>query len=109
MYTGIRRPLYELLVRLLGRGLTRNPAARNDFVASAEAALNHDAGDRLGQIRARTLVIGGAEDRLFPASVQKDTARRIPGASLRLIQGTGHGAFDERKREFDGAVKGFCR
>jgi len=109
MYTGFRRPLYELLVRLLGNALTRNPAARNDFVVSAEAALNHDADDRLGNIRARTLGLGGAEDRLFPASIQNDTAGRIPGASLRLIQGVGHGAFDERKGEFDEAVEGFCR
>ena len=109
MYTGVRRPLYEIIVRLLGRALTRNPAARNDFVVSAEAALNHDADERLGEIRARTLVLGGAEDRLFPAPVQNDTAKRIPGASLRLIEKTGHGAFDERKGEFDRAVKGFCR
>jgi len=109
MYTGIRRPLYELLARLLGRALTRNPVARNDFVVSAEAALNHDADERLGEIRTRALVLGGAEDRLFPAPVQKDTAARIPGASSQLIQGVGHGAFDERKAEFDGAVKGFCR
>lgn len=107
MYTGIRRPLYELLARLLGGAMVRSPAAREDFIVSAEASLNHDATNRLESIEARTLVIGGAQDRLFPAPLQGDTAERIPGASLRLIEGAGHGAFDERKRDFDAAVKEF--
>jgi pimeloyl-ACP methyl ester carboxylesterase len=109
MYTGVRRPLYDLLARLLGGAAVRNPAAREDFVVSAEAALNHDADDRLEAIEARTLVVGGAQDRIFPASLQSDTAGRIPGAAVRLIEGVGHGAFDERKRDFDAAVKDFIR
>ena len=109
MYTGVRRPLYDLLARLLGGAVVRNPAAREHFVVSAEAALNHNADDRLEAIGARTLVVGGAQDRIFPASLQNDTAERIPGASLRLIEGAGHGAFDERKRDFDAAVLGFIR
>jgi pimeloyl-ACP methyl ester carboxylesterase len=109
MYTGVRRPLYDLLARLLGGAVVRNPAAREDFVVSAEAALNHDADDRLEAIGARTLVVGGAQDRIFPESLQRDTAERIPGAAVRLIEGVGHGAFDERKRDFDAAVKGFIR
>jgi pimeloyl-ACP methyl ester carboxylesterase len=105
MYTGIRRPLYEILARLLGGAMVRSPVAREDFIVSAEASLDHDATDRLGAIKSRTLVVGGAQDRLFPSSLQYDTAERIPGAALRLIEGVGHGAFDERKRDFDAAVK----
>ncbi len=107
MYAGIRRPLYEILARLLGGAVVRNPSAREDFVVSAQAALNHDADDSLGAIAARALVVGGARDRLFPATLQNDTAGRIPGATIRLIEGVGHGAFDERKRDFDASVKGF--
>ena len=107
MYTGMRRPLYELLARLLGGVMVRSTAAREDFAVSAEASLNHDATDRLKAIEARTLVVGGAQDRLFPGPLQGDTAKRISGATLRLIEGAGHGAFDERKRDFDAAVKQF--
>ena len=107
MYTGLRRPLYELLARLIGGAAVRNPAAREDFIASAAASLNHDAADKLETIGARTLVVGGAQDRLFPAPLQNDTAKRIPTAALELIEGVGHGAFDERKRDFDAAVKAF--
>ncbi len=106
-YTGLRRPLYELLARLLGGAVVRNPSARGDYIVSAEASLNHDATDRLEAIEARTLVVGGAQDRLFPGPLQGDTAERIPNATLRLIEGVGHGAFDERKRDFDAAVKEF--
>jgi pimeloyl-ACP methyl ester carboxylesterase len=109
MYTGVRRPLYDLIARLLGGAVVRNPAAREDFVVSAEAALNHAAEDRFETIGVRTLVVGGAQDRIFPAALQKDTAERIPGAAVRLIEGVGHGAFDERKRDFDATVKGFIR
>lgn len=107
MYTGLRRPLYEILARLVGGAGVRSPAAREDFVVSAEASLNHDATDRLGAIEACTLVVGGAQDRLFPGPLQSDTAERLPNAALRLIEGVGHGAFDERKRDFDAAVMGF--
>jgi pimeloyl-ACP methyl ester carboxylesterase len=109
IYAGIRRPLYELLARLLGGAMVRSPAARQDFVASAEASLDHDATERLQAIEARTLVVGGAQDRLFPGHLQRDTAERIPNASLRLIERVGHGAFDERKRDFDAAIKEFIR
>jgi pimeloyl-ACP methyl ester carboxylesterase len=66
MYTGLRRPLYELLARILGGAVVRSPAAREDFVVSAEASLNHDPTGRLEAIGARALVVGGAQDRLFP-------------------------------------------
>jgi pimeloyl-ACP methyl ester carboxylesterase len=107
MYTGLRRPLYEILARLLGGAAVRSPSAREDFIVSAEASLNHDASDWLGAIEARTLVLGGAQDRLFPGPLQSSTAQRILDAALRLIEGVGHGAFDERKRDFDAAVKEF--
>lgn len=107
MYEGLRRPLYEILMRLVGNALVRNPTARSDFIVSAEASLGHDATDDLESITSRTMVIGGDRDRVFPASLMQETARRIPDARLRLIEGAGHGAFDERKRDFDKALKEF--
>jgi pimeloyl-ACP methyl ester carboxylesterase len=103
MYEGLRRPLYETLVRLVGNALVRNPTARSDFIVSAEAS----ATDHLEGIGARTLVIGGNRNRIFPASLMQETAWGIPDSRLRLIEGAGHGAFDERKRDFDKALKEF--
>lgn len=50
-------------------------------------------GDRtelLKTIRVPTLVIHGVDDPLIPVEAGMDTARRIPGAELRLIPGMGH-------------------
>jgi pimeloyl-ACP methyl ester carboxylesterase len=44
----------------------------------------------LKSIRVPTLVIHGVDDPLIPVEAGMDTARRIPGAELRLIPGMGH-------------------
>ncbi|MDA0369408.1 MAG: alpha/beta fold hydrolase [Proteobacteria bacterium] len=51
------------------------------------------AGDRraqLASIRVPTLVLHGRDDPLVPPPAGEDTARTIPGAKLRLIDGWGH-------------------
>jgi proline iminopeptidase len=50
-------------------------------------------GDRsrlLRKVEAPTLVIHGADDPLIPVECGKDTAAKISGAKLRVIQGMGH-------------------
>jgi pimeloyl-ACP methyl ester carboxylesterase len=44
----------------------------------------------LETIRVPTLVIHGVDDPLIPVEAGMDTARRIPGAELRLVPGMGH-------------------
>jgi len=44
----------------------------------------------LKMIRVPTLVIHGVDDPLIPVEASMDTARRIPGAELRLVPGMGH-------------------
>jgi pimeloyl-ACP methyl ester carboxylesterase len=78
-----------------------------DFVASCDALLGHDAGDALGGIEARTLVIGGSDDVLFPDGIVEETARRIPRGELHVVEDCGHGAFEERKDEFNGEALRF--
>jgi len=46
--------------------------------------------DLLKTIRVSTLVIHGVDDPLIPVEAGMDTAKRIPGAELRLIPGMGH-------------------
>ncbi|MFC4552729.1 MULTISPECIES: alpha/beta fold hydrolase [Halorussus] len=106
-YTGYRRWLYPPLIRTVGRPLLSEPAAVSDVAVSCQACLDHDSSDRLGEIEAPTLVIGGTEDHFFPEATLRGTAEAIPNARLELIEGTGHGAFEERKRAFDRTVKVF--
>ena len=108
-YTGYRRWLYPPLIRIVGRLLLSEPAAISDVAVSARACLDHDATDRLSGIEAPTLVIGGTEDHFFPAEIVRETAAEVPDSRLELIDGTGHGAFEERKRAFDKTVLAFLQ
>jgi len=107
MHTGITQDMRETVLPFLGRALRRHPPSPADFIALVRASLKHDATAVLPAIRARTLIIGGTRDRLFPVSIFREAAGLIPLATLRLMDGAGHGAFDERKREFDRAVLEF--
>lgn len=105
-YTGVRRWLYPPLLRLFGRALPE-PAAVSDVVVSCQAALDHDAADRLAGVAVPTLVAGGTADPFFPVEVLEETAGAIPEARLELFEGGGHGVFEERRRAFDARVKDF--
>lgn len=72
-----------------------------DSLRSAlDACMTHDMHGRLGEIRTRTLVIVGSEDRLTPPYHAEYLARVIPGARLCVIQGSGHIPHLERPQEF---------
>ncbi|MDQ3969960.1 MAG: alpha/beta hydrolase [Thermoproteota archaeon] len=107
IYTGLRRRVYRFLVRLTSERLLPKPAYPSDCVVSWEACISHEAADRLGAIQPPTLIVGGARDELFPEPLLRQTAQLVPKATLQLIEGTGHGAFAERKRVFDKTVKEF--
>lgn len=55
-----------------------------------------DLRSELPRIRARTLVIGGAEDRVFPPEHSRAITAAIAGAELKIVPDTGHGLLFER-------------
>ena len=55
--------------------------------------------DRLQEIKAPTLVIGGRSDFQFPPEHQTELATRIPNARLEIIERAGHNPHTERKAE----------
>ena len=85
------RKAYPLLIRMGG------PKDFTRFRIQAEACLNHDAMDLLGQISCPTLVIGGEQDRIVGAEASRELARRIPGSKLYMYPDYGHGLYDEAK------------
>ena len=85
----------------------RPPQDASDFLVSVRACIDHDTSDRLASIAAPTLVIGGDVDPLFPVEQLKQTADGIPDARLHLIEGTAHGAYLVRPKEFDDAALAF--
>ncbi len=74
----------------IGRGVKR--AFRPQAVARQLVAIAADShrAERLSRITAPTLVIHGQHDALIPVAAAHDLARRIPGATLEVIDGWGH-------------------
>lgn len=68
------------------------------MIATIEAEDAFDVGERLGEIRAPTLVVGGGRDRFYPPELFEETAERIPNARLVLYENRGHdGTFADRR------------
>jgi pimeloyl-ACP methyl ester carboxylesterase len=104
---GDRRGAYRLLAsevlragpleRLLGgllwlAGPLAFPLAGDlsEMVATIDAEDDFDLRDRVGEIRAPTLVIGGARDRFYDRGLLTETAELIAGARLVLYPRRGH-------------------
>lgn len=106
-YAGWRRWAYPPLLRVLGPLWT--PPYPEDVSTSIRACLAHDASDRLDAVTARTLVVGGDADRLFPASLLRETKASLPDATLALLGDAGHAAAVEHASTFDRLVRRFLR
>ena len=87
-------------------GLLTKPKSYERFFIQAQACREHDALARLPGIRARTLVIGGEQDKALGGSASKTIAAAIPGAELKMYQQWGHGLYEEAK-DFNGVLLEF--
>ena len=85
----------QWMVPLLGK-LTK-PKSYDRLFVQADACLTHDAYDQLHQIRAKTLVIGGEQDKALSGEASKEIAAKIPGAALHMYPQWGHGLYEEAK------------
>jgi len=86
-----------------------SPADEAGIASQLAAGIGHDAGDRLKEIAAPTLVITGTADRLVPPENSKRIAERIPGARLVLLPDAPHRLFAENAAEFNREVLTFLR
>lgn len=76
-------------------------------MTAAEACLSHDGTDLLSAIDAPTLVIGGTEDRVFPAAILDEPPAGIPDARLELVGAVGHGGYEERPNAWNAPIRAF--
>lgn len=102
--SGFRVPVVRGAATLYGRFGSQSPIDRRDFVASADACLDHDATPWLDDVAVPTLVVGGTEDPFFAREEYRRTAASIPDARYAEID-AGHDAVIDRRREFDGAIR----
>ena len=75
--------------------------------AHFRADLGHDTQDRLSQIRARTLVLFGAEDLITLPRYNERVASLIPGAAVEQIPRAGHLAWLERPDQVNDSIEAF--
>ncbi len=96
----------RLEYRLLGS--VGKPKSFARFLAQAESCVTHDAFDHLNDIACPTFVIGGTDDRIVTGAASEELAAAIPGSTLYLYEGLGHGLYEEAP-DFLSRVADFCR
>jgi proline iminopeptidase len=78
------------LRRRVARSLRRNCCPAGVARQMLAVAASGDRSELLRAIRVPTLVVHGAADPLVPLACGIDTAERVPGARLEIIEGMGH-------------------
>ena len=101
--------LARAFIRVFGSLVFRVPSDPSDFLTTLDADLSHDTAGQLGGISAPTLVVGGSEDPFFSEDLLRETAEKIPDATLRIYEGVGHGVPKERKRRYEEDTLAFIR
>jgi 3-oxoadipate enol-lactonase len=100
------QPTPELVEEVLAYRRAHPPDTAG-WMAQAAAGAGHDALDRLGDIKAPTLVVTGSADAVVDPRNSELLAERIPDARLERLDGCGHLLFWERPEEFAELVRGF--
>ena len=89
-------------------GALTKPKSYDRFFIQARACLTHDTLERLSQIRATTLVLGGERDLALGGDASWQIAEAIPGATLRMYPQWGHGLYEEEPT-FNATVMDFLK
>ncbi|MEX1336636.1 MAG: nitroreductase/quinone reductase family protein [Candidatus Limnocylindrales bacterium] len=104
---GMRRRVLGPLVSLAGRlaaRFARPPSIPSDYVITIEAEDAFDLRERLGEITAPTLVVGGTKDPFYTPALFRETAEGIPDGRLLLVDGGAHVPSGRRVTE---EIRGF--
>jgi pimeloyl-ACP methyl ester carboxylesterase len=79
------------------------------FLRMVSFMADHDAGPRLSEIQAPTLVIAGERDNFTPLHRSKLMADRIPGAELLILAEASHAAIIEEPDTIQLRIQRFLR
>ena len=99
-----RQPAMGYLYNQIGSFNTGEGPAGWNTMAKEERDL--DPG-KLKGFKTPTMMITGAEDRIFPQAMLHDVAPMIPGCTVHDLAGVGHSAYFENAPAFNAAVDGF--
>ncbi len=88
------------------RQVVKFPTSPDSFLRQARAIADFDTYDRLRGIRIPTLVLHGRQDILIPPENASVLAEAIPGATLRIFEGSAHGLAEDMEKAI-GAITAF--
>ncbi|MFX0041135.1 MAG: alpha/beta fold hydrolase [Candidatus Heimdallarchaeota archaeon] len=92
IYTSkITRGIGKFFTRLLGRFFIGKVKDPNEFLTEVKGDIEMNFKDRLGEIKAPTLILSGELDIEYPPELVRITAEGILNAKLKLYEGQGHG------------------
>jgi pimeloyl-ACP methyl ester carboxylesterase len=86
--TPARRAVLAVAGRIAPRIVVGHQDA--DLLVTLDAEDSFNLSSRLAEVRMPTLVVGGANDRFYTATLFEETAAAIPGATLAIHAGAGH-------------------
>jgi len=86
----IKKSFLKFFMGLIGPLMWSKPENPSDLLVEGKAEMMHDSKNRLAEIKAPTLVIGGDNDYYCPVELLRETAAGIPNAKLVLYEGKGH-------------------
>jgi len=86
----IKKSILKFFMGYVGPLLWSTPEHPSDLLVEGKAEMAHDTKNRLAEIRAPTLVIGGDKDYYCPVERLRETAAGIPDSRLVLYEGKGH-------------------
>ncbi|MEV7971215.1 alpha/beta fold hydrolase [Sphaerisporangium sp. NPDC088356] len=87
-------------------GMMRSAPPEGAAAALRGRAERPDYGDLLPEIAVPALVVAGRDDEFTPVADAEFMRRRIPGATLAVVDGAAHMPNLERPAEFDSALRG---
>lgn len=85
----------------------RNKAIR--IIATSKSAVRHNLGDKLGDIKAPTLLVWGKEDNVTPAFVGEKFHELIENSRLVFIEECGHAPMMEHPQQFNEHLEAFLK
>lgn len=97
----IKKKLLKFFMGYIGPLMWKDTDKPSDLLVEGKAEMAHNSKNRLAEIKAPTLVIGGDKDYYCPAELLRETADGIPNAKLVLYEGKGHMAAMGKKFEED--------
>jgi pimeloyl-ACP methyl ester carboxylesterase len=88
---------------------TEHPTPPEAYTCQANLLLTFSSYDRLPELKAPTLVICGAKDRLIQPENSRILASRIPNAELAVVENAGHGFNTDHSEESSKIILSFLR